>query len=292
MCLKASVRTRGQTPPRFAPPSSKRTSPDSVEARSSHKRRAERRDITTAAQMDEEITNQKTTNAPAKACGWLSIMPAPTQYLSPNFNGADPTSPFTCPHCQSKVSSDIIETLRLAKKDAEKRMEQGNLLKPGERLEITTAEIDGFAVPDFEGVASSFAEGDIEALTTTRDRHRHNYIIRHSAVGKHPALQSELGEQAWETSPVICAPEAKDNSPEFDQSQRSEPRSAESTIIWRTKVRKSMNLNGASPRVVPYPLLGAAAQDIPSPRPRTTLMMVGRRARAKHARRSASWPRE
>ncbi|KAF5244276.1 hypothetical protein FANTH_7786 [Fusarium anthophilum] len=108
------LRTRGQTPPRFAPPSSKRTSPNSVKAHPYHKRHAESRDITTAAEMDEEITNQKITDAPAGGGGW------------------------------SKVFSDIIEVFRLARKDAENKIELGNL-KPGERLEIVTAEIDGFA---------------------------------------------------------------------------------------------------------------------------------------------------
>ncbi|KAF5606327.1 transcription factor jumonji [Fusarium subglutinans] len=210
--------------PRFAPPSSKRTSADSVEARPSHKRRAERSDITTAAQMDEEITNQKTTNAPAKACGWcvfqclervwpaldtrqkVFIMAAPTQYLSPNFNGADPIPAI---HMSSlRVSSYIVEALRLVKKDTGTRMEQGNRLKPGERFEITTAEID-----EFVGKKPTESGPGRWPLNTV-------------PFAKHPVMQPELGKQARETSPLICPPEAKDNSPEFDQSQRSKPRSA------------------------------------------------------------------
>ncbi|KLO97860.1 uncharacterized protein FFB20_15167 [Fusarium fujikuroi] len=33
-------------------------------------------------------------------------MAAPNQFFSLNFNGADPASPFTCPHCQHENPVD------------------------------------------------------------------------------------------------------------------------------------------------------------------------------------------
>ncbi|VZH95958.1 unnamed protein product [Fusarium fujikuroi] len=36
----------------------------------------------------------------------IFIMAAPNQFFSLNFNGADPASPFTCPHCQHENPVD------------------------------------------------------------------------------------------------------------------------------------------------------------------------------------------
>ncbi|RKL06737.1 hypothetical protein BFJ68_g10134 [Fusarium oxysporum] len=52
-----------------SPPSSKRTSPDSAEDRPSPKRRAHRREITTA-EIDEGFSNQKITETPARSGEW------------------------------------------------------------------------------------------------------------------------------------------------------------------------------------------------------------------------------
>ncbi|KAL5591991.1 hypothetical protein FOVSG1_010880 [Fusarium oxysporum f. sp. vasinfectum] len=52
-----------------SPPSSKRTSPDSAEDRPSPKRRAHRREITTA-EIDEGFSNQKITDTPARSGEW------------------------------------------------------------------------------------------------------------------------------------------------------------------------------------------------------------------------------
>ncbi|EXK78585.1 hypothetical protein FOQG_16741 [Fusarium oxysporum f. sp. raphani 54005] len=52
-----------------SPPSSKRTSPDSAEDRLSPKRRAHRREITTA-EIDEGFSNQKITETPARSGEW------------------------------------------------------------------------------------------------------------------------------------------------------------------------------------------------------------------------------
>ncbi|EXM20414.1 hypothetical protein V3481_016245 [Fusarium oxysporum f. sp. vasinfectum] len=52
-----------------SPPSSKRTSPDSAEDRPSPRRRAHRREITTA-EIDEGFSNQKITETPARSGEW------------------------------------------------------------------------------------------------------------------------------------------------------------------------------------------------------------------------------
>ncbi|KAF5689856.1 cell wall beta-glucan synthesis [Fusarium denticulatum] len=169
------IYTRGQTSHRFFPPSSKRTSPDSAEVRSSPKRQEDGRGITTAAQMDEETINQTIIDTPARGGGWymfqclehvfpldgLHVVHASKSplwlrriksSLSTSTALIPPRHAITRTHCWCENSVDAsicegthvkglvrqVEAFRLAKNDAENKIEHANLRKPGEHLEIMT----------------------------------------------------------------------------------------------------------------------------------------------------------